>query len=77
MKKKILLITLTLSLIFTGCNSKEKEHTQVLKTDGMLSYTIDGESTSNQPSKESDYIVNKILCDGDIDLMWDNDNWEV
>jgi len=77
MKKKILLITLTLSLILTGCNSKEKEHTQVLKTDGILSYTIDGESTNEQPTKESGYIVNKIVCDSDIDLMWDNDNWEV
>jgi len=55
----------------------KKEGTQVSKTDGMLSYTIDGESTSEQPTKESGYLVNKIICDSDMDLMWDNDNWEV
>jgi len=77
MKNKILLISLILSLILTGCSTKEKENTDVLETNGMLSYTIDGESTNEQPSKESGYIVNKILCDSDMDLMWDNDNWEV
>jgi len=77
MKKKILLIILTLLLILTGCSKKEKENTEVLETNRMLSYTIDGESTSEQPSKESGYIVNKINCDGNMDLMWDNDNWEV
>jgi len=77
MKKKILLISLIFSLILTGCSDKEKEGTDVLEKDGILSYTIDGESTSEQPTKESGYIVNKINCDGDIDLMWDNDNWEV
>ena len=68
MKNKILLISLIFSLILTGCSSKE--NTQVSKTDGMLSYTIDGESTSEQPSKESGYIVNKIICDSDMDLTW-------
>jgi len=77
MKKKILLISLTLSLLLAGCSNEEKENTEAIETNGMLSYTIDGESTSEQPSKESGYIVNKILCDSDIDLMWDNDNWEV
>jgi len=75
MKKKIILITLISLLTLTGCSTKE--NTEVLETNGMLSYTIDGESTSEQPTKESGYIVNKILCDSDMDLMWDNDNWEV
>jgi len=77
MKKKILLISLIFSLILTGCSNEEKENTEVSKTNGMLSYTIDGESTSEQPSKEAGYIVNKIVCESDMDLMWDNDNWEV
>jgi len=75
MKKKIILVTLISLLILTGCSTKENR--DVLETNGMLSYTIDGESTNEQPSKESGYIVNKIICDSDIDLMWDNDNWEV
>jgi len=77
MKKKILLISLGFIIILTGCSNKEKENTEVSKTNGMLSYTIDGESANEQPTKESGYIVNKILCDKDLDLMWDNDNWEV
>jgi len=31
MKKKLLLIILTLSLLLTGCSKKEKENTEVLE----------------------------------------------
>ena len=74
MKRFIIIVVISL-IIISGCESKKEE--SILENNGMLSYTIDGESTNVQPSKESGYIVNKIICDGDIDLMWDNDNWEV
>ncbi len=76
MKIKIILITLlTILLVITGCNKEENENT--LETNGMLSYTIDGEVALEKPTKEEGYIVNKIVCDNDSDMMWDNDNWEV
>jgi len=74
-KLKLFFVLLVVSLL-VGCDNK-KEDAMTYELDGMLSYTIDGESTSEQPSKESGYIVNKIICDSDMDLMWDNDNWEV
>ena len=76
MKIKIILITLlTILLVITGCNKEENENT--LETNGMLSYTIDEEVALEKPTKEEGYIVNKIVCDNDSDMMWDNDNWEV
>ncbi len=78
MKKKILLITLIGLLILTGCESEKKEESkQVVETNRMLSYTIDGEVAKEKPTKEDGYIVNKIVCDNGTDMMWDNDNWEV
>ncbi len=77
MKRKIFLISLVVILILTGCNKEEKENTQTLETNGMLSYTIDGEATIEKPTKEEGYIVNKIVCANGSDMMWDNDNWEV
>ena len=77
MKNKILLITLTALIILTGCKTqKQEENKELVETNGMISYTIDGELTSVKPTKENGYIVNKIICDKGSDLMWDNDNWE-
>ena len=78
MKSKILLIALIISVFLTGCESKKKEESkQVVETNGMLSYTIDGEVAKEKPTKEDGYFVNKIVCDSGTDMMWDNDNWEV
>ena len=78
MKKKILFITLIISVFLTECeNKKQEESKQVVETNGMLSYTIDGEVAKEKPTKEDDYFVNKIVCDNGSDIMWDNDNWEV
>ena len=78
MKSKILLIALIISVFLTGCESKKKEESkQVVETNGMLSYTIDGEVAKEKPTKEDGYFVNKIVCDNGTDMMWDNDNWEV
>ena len=41
----------------------------------MLSYTIDGNSTSSMPSKGSGYKVKSITCKSGSILSWDNDNW--
>ena len=71
-------INSTWTIIVTGCSTKEVEkNKQVVETNGLLSYTIDGKLASVKPTKEDGYIVNKIICDNGSDLMWDNDNWEV
>ncbi len=78
MKNKLLIITLIGLLILTGCESKKQEESKhVVETNGMLSYTIDGEVAKEKPTKEDGYFVNKIVCDNGSDMMWDNDNWEV
>ena len=41
----------------------------------MLSYTIDGNSTSSMPTKGSGYKVKSITCKSGSILTWDNDNW--
>ena len=41
----------------------------------MLSYTIDGNSTSSMPTKGSGYKVKSITCKNGSILSWDNDNW--
>jgi len=41
----------------------------------MLSYTIDGNSTSSMPTKGSGYKVKSITCKSGSILSWDNDNW--
>ena len=41
----------------------------------MLSYTIDGNSTSSMPTKVSGYKVKSITCKSGSILSWDNDNW--
>ena len=78
MKNRLLIITLIGLLILTGCESEKKEESkQVVETNRMLSYTIDGEVAKEKPTKEDGYFVNKIVCDNGTDMMWDNDNWEV
>ncbi len=78
MKNKLLIITLIGLLMLTGCESKKQEESkQVVETNGMLTYTIDGEVAKEKPTKEDGYFVNKIVCDNGTDMMWDNDNWEV
>ena len=55
--KKIILIVLGL-IIVTGCSTKEVEkNKQVVETNGLLSYTIDGKLASVKPTKEDGYIV--------------------
>ena len=41
----------------------------------MISYTIDGNSTSSMPTKGSGYKVKSITCKNGSILSWDNDNW--
>ena len=41
----------------------------------MISYTIDGNSTSSMPTKGSGYKVKSITCKSGSILTWDNDNW--
>lgn len=78
MNSKILPLSLILLLIctlLTGCKNNEKIEKE--ENNNIISYTIDGENTENKPTKEEGFIVNKIICNNDLDLMWDNDNWEI
>ena len=41
----------------------------------MISYTIDGNTASEKPTKGSGYVVRSITCKNGTILIWDNDNW--
>lgn len=70
----MLLISLVL---LTGCKINKKEETKKQqKTMKCLVIQLT-EKTDTKPTKEDGYIVNKIICDNETDMMWDNDNREV
>ncbi|MCI8330550.1 MAG: hypothetical protein HFE04_00440 [Bacilli bacterium] len=84
MKKKILIISIITmvalsSLLFIKKEDKETPRKREISIDTkeLISYTIDGAPTTKRPNKEDGYIANKIECENDSDIMWDNDNWEV
>ena len=79
MKKKIIITIILLvvpTLIILNKETKE-EANKLSKIENMLSYTIDGKSTSEKITKTSGYIVKNITCDNNTNLVWDNTNWEV
>ncbi|MCI8431540.1 MAG: hypothetical protein HFI16_15020, partial [Lachnospiraceae bacterium] len=84
MKKKILIISIITmvvlsSLLFIKKEEKElKENKEIsINTNNIISYTIDGEIAQEKPTKEQGYKANKIKCDKESIISWDNDNWEV
>ena len=78
---KISIVILSVSFIsifaykFTTNNSNNKISLTKEQMKEMLSYTIDGNSTSSMPSKGSGYKVKSITCKSGSILSWDNDNW--
>ena len=56
---------------------KPKYSLSKLESKGIISYTIDGASATEKPSKNSGYVVNTITCANGSNLVWDNDNWLV
>ena len=71
----VIIISL-LTFHFLG-NKKEDSIKDNIDSENILAYTIDGTTAVEKPTKESGYIVNKIVCDNNSDVMWDNDNWKV
>ena len=78
---KISIVILLVSFIsifaykLTTNNSNNKISLTKEQMKEMLSYTIDGNSTSSMPTKGSGYKVKSITCKSDSILTWDNDNW--
>ena len=78
---KISIVILIVSFIsifaykLTTNNSNNKISLTKEQMKEMLSYTIDGNSTSSMPSKGSGYKVKSITCKSGSILSWDNDNW--
>jgi hypothetical protein len=78
---KISIVILLVSFIsifaykLTTNNSNNKLSLTKEQMKEMLSYTIDGNSTSSMPTKGSGYKVKSITCKSGSILSWDNDNW--
>ena len=78
---KISIVILLVSFIsifaykLTTNNSSNKISLTKEQMKEMLSYTIDGNSTSSMPTKGSGYKVKSITCKNGSILTWDNDNW--
>ena len=78
---KISIVILLVSFIsifaykLTTNNSNNKMSLTKEQMKEMLSYTIDGNSTSSMPTKGSGYKVKSITCKSGSILTWDNDNW--
>ena len=78
---KISIVILIVSFIsifaykLTTNNSSNKISLTKEQMKEMLSYTIDGNSTSSMPTKGSGYKVKSITCKNGSILSWDNDNW--
>ena len=78
---KISIVILSVSFIsifaykLTTNNSNNKLSLTKEQMKEMLSYTIDGNSTSSMPTKGSGYKVKSITCKSGSILSWDNDNW--
>ena len=78
---KISIVILLVSFIsifaykFTTNNSSNKISLTKEQMKEMLSYTIDGNSTSSMPTKGSGYKVKSITCKSGSILSWDKDNW--
>ena len=78
---KISIVILIVSFIsifaykLTTNNSSNKISLTKEQMKEMLSYTIDGNSTSSMPTKGSGYKVKSITCKSGSILSWDNDNW--
>ena len=78
---KISIVILLVSFIsifaykLTTNNSTNKLSLTKEQMKEMLSYTIDGNSTSSMPTKGSGYKVKSITCKNGSILSWDNDNW--
>ena len=71
MKRKVLRIIIVLGIvgILVSINSKKEDQLE------SLAVYIDNEYVSSIPDKNSDYVIDKIVCDDDIKASWDDYNW--
>ena len=55
--------------IFVSITSKKENQPD------KLAVYVDGEYQSSIPNKNSDYVIDRIVCDDDIEASWDDYNW--
>ncbi len=75
-KRKYIIITSLVStfavvgLVITYYNSIPKE-------EPLIGAYIDGTYSETLPTKDSGYVVEKIICDNNKNASWDNDKWGI
>ena len=74
-KKKVIIISL-ISIILLGTGSYIY-YNSLPKEEPLIGAYIDGEYSNTLPTKNSGYVVKKIVCDNDASASWDNDAWGI
>lgn len=47
------------------------------ENDNRIGVYLDNAETSSIPEKNSNYLIDKIVCDNDAEASWDNVNWSL
>ena len=72
-KKKVIIISL-ISIILLGTGSFI-HYNSISKEEPLIGAYIDGEYSNTLPTKNSGYVVKKIVCDNSNNVTWDEDKW--
>ncbi len=64
--KKVLVIGILFILMFS-----------YRENDNRVGVYLDNVETSSIPEKNSNYLIDKIMCDNDVTASWDNVNWSL
>ena len=74
--KKKVIITSLISIILLGTGSYIY-YNSIPKEEPLIGAYIDGKYSNTLPTKNSGYVVEKIVCDNDASASWDNDAWGI
>ena len=69
MKKVFLGIVILMISIFIGFKNNNNQK--------MIAVYLDNEYSSKIPDKNSDYVIDRIVCDDDVKASWDDDEWSL
>ena len=72
--KKKVIITSLISIILLGTGSYIY-YNSISKEEPLIGAYIDGEYSNTLPTKNSGYVVEKIVCDNSNNVTWDEDKW--